>query len=137
MVVALDFTRAFNWGILVVSGAGALVPELVTREAPLLASSESALVLRVRHAHDRDDDAVDDEGYLLPFEVRVEASLGEADERGSVEQVLIIASGEILIGDADSEERLTVPPGSYRVAAVLDDPEFAAHVRLRIQRLAS
>lgn len=98
-MIALDFKRAFNWGILVVSDAGALVPEIVTGAGPLLASSERALVLRVRHAQDRDDDAVDDEGYLLPTEVRVEVTIGGGGA-GSVHHVLAISSGQVVIGDA-------------------------------------
>ena len=134
-MVALDFKRPFNWGILIVSDAGASMPEFDDTDARVLARSESVLVLRVRHAQDRDHETVDAGGYLQPFEVGVEVSLGRADRPVAVEHVLAISSGHVLIGDADSEEQMAVPPGSYRLAADLDDPEFAALVRLWFERL--
>lgn len=132
----LDFKRPYSWGIVVVSDAGAAMPEVDGHggHGPVLAQSENALVLRVKHASDRDDDAVDAEGYLLPTEVRVEVTMG-AGGSASVHQVLAISSGKVLIGDAEGEEEVTVPPGSYRVAIDVDDPEFAELVRLSIERL--
>lgn len=53
----------------------------------------------------------------------------------SMHHVLVISSGNVLIGDAEGEEQLAVPPGSYRVAIDVDDPEFAELVRLTFERL--
>lgn len=137
-MVTLDFKRPFNWGIVVVSDAGGAMPEFDARaehDGPVLATSDSALVLRVRHASDRDDGAVDSDGYLLPTEVRVEVTLGRGGPYTG-EHVLTISTGEVLIGDAEREESVAVEPGSYRVAVEVDDPEFAESVRLFFERLA-
>ncbi|MGH3849943.1 MAG: hypothetical protein ACRDRT_09615 [Pseudonocardiaceae bacterium] len=137
-MLILDFKRAFNWGILVVSDAGAAMPEFdghATHDGPILASSARALVVRVRHASDRDDDAVDADGHLLPTEVRVEVSMGRGGQ-STVDHVLAISSGEVLIGDAEGEAPMIVPPGSYRVAVEVDDQEFAELVRLFFERVA-
>ena len=136
-MVILDFKRPFNWGIVVVSDAGAAMPEFdghAQDERPVLATSDRVLVLRVRHASDRDDGAVDSEGYLLPTEVRVEVARGRG-RPDAEDHVLAISTGKVLIGDAEAEEVLVVEPGSYRVAVEVDDPEFAESVRLFIERI--
>jgi hypothetical protein len=136
-VVILDFKRPFNWGIVVVSDAGTAMPEFdahAEHDGPVLATSDSGLVLRVRHASDRDDNAVDSDGYLLPTEVRVEVIIGRGTPNTD-EHVLAISSGEVLIGDAEGEESIGVEPGSYRIAVEVDDPEFAESVRLFFERL--
>lgn len=137
-MLVLDFKRPFNWGIVVVSDAGAAMPEFdgdAEHDGPVLARSDSALVLRVRHASDRDDDAVDSDGFLLPNEVRVEVTIGRGGP-DAVEHVLAISSGEVLIGDAKGEESVKVERGSYRVMVEVDDPEFAESVRLSLERVA-
>ena len=132
----LVFKRAFNWGVVVLSDAGAPMPPYDKSEAPVLGRSPSALVLAVRHASDQDEPfELDADGNIEPFEVQVEASLGAAKDPTSVEHVLSISTGRILIGDADGEEEMPVHPGLYRVAVYLDDQEFASLVRLWFDRL--
>lgn len=127
----LSFKRPFGWGILVVSDAGALVPDVDEQDSPALARSDRALVLRVRHAQDQEEPwELDSEGFIRPFVVDVQASVGRAPSEATVEHDLVVESGRVVIGDADGEEELALQPGRYRVCAQLDDPEFAGVVRL-------
>jgi hypothetical protein len=115
--------RAFAWGIV-------LIGEADTQDIPsperdkAIVSSDSAVVVLVRHAQDVVD--LDDEEFLV--EVRCTAGSTDRDDV-SFDGDILISSGRLSIGDADHEDTLIVAPGRWRL-------QVAAEPMQRPERVA-
>lgn len=101
--------RAFAWGIVIIGDAD-------TQEIPspdrdnAIVSSDSAVVVQVRHAQDVADP--DDSEFL----VEVRCTEGSTDRIGmSFDGDILIPSGRLSIGDADHEDTIIVTPGRWRL----------------------
>lgn len=117
----LAIERAFNWGIVLVSDANSRdLPELPRGSS--FAASRDAVVIAVRHAQDVDfvDSDLRPDEAIPPATVTVRVGLG-AQDRADFSCVLALRSGRLLVGDADHEDIVTVPPGEYTVAVGVDD----------------
>lgn len=117
----LAIERAFNWGIVLVSDANSRdIPELPRGSS--FAASRDGVVIAVRHAQDVDvvDSDLSPDEVIPPATVSVRVGLG-AQERADFSCVLALTSGKLLVGDADHEDIVTVPPGEYTVAVSVDD----------------
>jgi hypothetical protein len=101
--------RAFAWGVVLIGDAD-------TQEIPspepdkAIVSSDSAVVMLVRHAQDVVD--LDDEAFL----VEVQCTAGSTDRDDvSFDGDILISSGRLSIGDADHEDTLIVASGRWRL----------------------
>lgn len=114
--------RAFAWGIVIIGDAD-------TREFPsldrdnVIVSSDSAIVVPVRHAQDVANP--DDSEFLVELEC-TEGSTGRDDV--SFDGSILIRSGRLSIGDADHEDTMIVTPGRWRVQVDTQPIEHPEHV---------
>jgi hypothetical protein len=109
--------------VLVISDRDGREPLTADPEAPISASAEG-VVVRVRHAQDVENL---DDGEA---EVSVEVFEGEVTGHVSVSCELAIASGVLVIGDADAMDEVNVEPGRWKVSVALDQAEAAETVRI-------
>jgi hypothetical protein len=112
--------RAFAWGIVIIGDADTqeiLSPERDTA----IVSSDSAVVMLVRHAQD----VVDPDDEELLVEVHCTAGSTGRDDL-TFDGDILVSSGRLSIGDADHEDTLIVAPGPWRLqiaAEPIEHPE--------------
>ena len=99
-------------------------------------ASDTSLAVPVRHAADVEIDETPLPDGPSSAEVEVRVLLAEQDSAGSVQfdGVLPSPSGQLLIGDAESERAVTVPAGMVRIRVRLEPAEHAEVVTLYIGR---
>lgn len=110
----LELHRPFHWGVLLIGDPEtADIPERGPEGA--IVSSGAVVVVPVRHAQDVEFSGRDDE-EIPPFVVSVCCLRGVAQSQElSFDGVVDLPSGLMSIGDADTEEILTLTPGTYRL----------------------
>lgn len=127
----LRIRRPFNWGVLMLSDAGADdVPEL--GRGSTFATTPHALVVAVRHAQDVDFEALDlaPDDVVPPAEVTLRGGPGR-HEAEDFRCVLDLPSGELRVGDAEHEDTVSIPPGRYVLSVALDHTDHAEEVDVR------
>lgn len=110
----LELHRPFHWGVLLIGDPEtADIPNRGPEGA--IVSNGALVVVPVRHAQDVEFSGRGDE-EIPPFVVSVRCSPGvsQSQEMG-FDGVIDLPSGLMSIGDADTEEVLTLTPGRYRL----------------------
>jgi hypothetical protein len=128
----VTLARPWHWGIAIVSTPNAAVPE--TLEPTLVTATPDALVIKVRHAQDIEAEVFegDWDWATAAIHVRSLTEFDQTQEPTVFEGLLQLPTGDLSIGDADSEVRLTdlSNPSRVRVYAASDSDFGATSVRI-------
>ncbi|MCP4960887.1 MAG: hypothetical protein GY925_16675 [Actinomycetia bacterium] len=126
MALPIHAHRPFNWGVLIVGDSTDLDLPSVGHDRTIGVGRRS-IVIPVRHA--QDIPSTDDR----PFAVSISCDWVEARPSGpAFETVIDVRSGELLIGDADSSEKIRLERGSYRLFVVIHPDRHAEQVTVGI-----
>lgn len=131
----VEWTQPFHWGLLLAydQDADFQTPDL--DRAGSVAATASCLAVPVRHAQDIDypEDVAPD--AVLPWsEVTVTVVVGEPlPSPAEFEARLRCPSGRLVVGDAEQERVVEVPPGEVLVQVVRDGGQHAERVTLSLR----
>ena len=128
----VTLARPWHWGIAIVSAPDAAVPE--TLEPTLVTATPDALVIKVRHAQDIEAEAFEGDWDWATASIRVR-SLTELDQTGepvAFEGLLRVPTGELIIGDADSQVRVNDLSDPSRVRVYADNASDSGATSVRI-----
>jgi len=130
----VTIARPWHWGIAIVSAPGAAVPE--TPYLSLVTATSDALVIKVRHAQDIEAEVFEGDWDWATASIHVRSLIDfdQVQESVAFEGLLQLPTGELTIGDADSEVTLNdlSNPSQVRVYATNDSGAGAASVHIDV-----
>ncbi len=129
----LIWTRAFNWGVLLITDSKELFEPPDIRGG--VAATSTCVAVPVRHAQDVDLAALDlrPDDVVSPAYVTVRCTVGRGTGGPfNFEGSIACPTGRLSIGDADDIASIDVPPGEVRIAVACTPARHAESVAIRI-----